>query len=123
MIGMALCCRPSLLIADEPTTALDATVQAQILQLIHSLQQETGMSVMFITHDMGVVAEIADQVIVMNGGKCVEAGPVADVLTAPTQSVHTVAAQGGAQTGRPARAAASGKIRPAGRTGPAVRAA
>jgi glutathione transport system ATP-binding protein len=83
MIGMALCCRPSLLIADEPTTALDATIQAQILHLIRTLQRETGMSVMFITHDMGVVAEIADHMIVMNGGRGVESGLVTDVLSAP----------------------------------------
>jgi glutathione transport system ATP-binding protein len=83
MIGMALCCRPSLLIADEPTTALDTTIQAQILQLIRALQHETGMSVIFITHDMGVVAEIADHMVVMNGGRRVEAGPVAEVLCKP----------------------------------------
>jgi len=83
MIGMALSCRPSLLIADEPTTALDATIQAQILELVRVLQQEIGMSVMFITHDMGVVAEIADEMIVMHGGQCVEAGPVAQILNDP----------------------------------------
>ena len=69
MIAMALSCRPSLLIADEPTTALDVTIQAQILGLIKKLQQDIGMSVMFITHDMGVVAEVADRVVVMLRGK------------------------------------------------------
>ena len=68
MIAMALSCRPSLLIADEPTTALDVTIQAQILDLIKMLQRDIGMSVMFITHDMGVVAEVADRVVVMLRG-------------------------------------------------------
>ncbi|MFC3705631.1 dipeptide ABC transporter ATP-binding protein [Devosia honganensis] len=73
MIAMALACKPKLLIADEPTTALDVTIQAQILQLIKQLQQEEGMGVLFITHDMGVVAEIADRTVVMLEGKTVEA--------------------------------------------------
>jgi glutathione transport system ATP-binding protein len=84
MIGMALSCRPSLLIADEPTTALDATVQAQILHLIRSLQDEIGMSVMFITHDMGAVAEIADRVVVMNRGDLIETASVADIFAHPS---------------------------------------
>ncbi|MDB5512352.1 MAG: nikE [Enterovirga sp.] len=75
MIAMALACRPKLLIADEPTTALDVTIQAQILDLIKLLQDEEGMSVLFITHDMGVVAEIADRTVVMYQGKAVETGP------------------------------------------------
>lgn len=83
MIGMALICRPDLLIADEPTTALDVTVQAEILGLIKTIQRETGMSVLFITHDMGVVAEIADQVAVMLHGEIIEQGPVAQVFDAP----------------------------------------
>ena len=83
MIAMALACNPSLLIADEPTTALDVTTQAEILDLIRRLQQSHGMAVMFITHDMGVVAEIADQVIVMNHGKVVETGPVDQIFHAP----------------------------------------
>ena len=83
MIAMALACRPRLLIADEPTTALDVTIQAQILSLIRHLQQEIGMSVMFITHDMGVVAEIADRVVVLWQGKKVEDAPVADIFERP----------------------------------------
>ena len=82
MIAMALACNPSLLIADEPTTALDVTTQAEILDLIKRLQQSHGMAVMFITHDMGVVAEIADQVIVMHNGKIVETGPVDQIFHA-----------------------------------------
>ena len=74
MIAMALACRPKLLIADEPTTALDVTIQAQILELIKVLQEEEGMSVLFITHDMGVVAEIADRTVVMFRGEAVETG-------------------------------------------------
>lgn len=72
MIAMALCCKPELLIADEPTTALDVTIQAQILDLIKKLKKEMGMSVMLITHDLGVVAEMADKVIVMYAGQVVE---------------------------------------------------
>ncbi|MFH1803926.1 MAG: dipeptide ABC transporter ATP-binding protein [Pseudomonadota bacterium] len=83
MIAMALSCRPQLLIADEPTTALDVTIQAQILRLIHDLQVENGMSVLFITHDMGVVSEIADRVIVMYRGEKVEEGPVKDIFATP----------------------------------------
>ena len=83
MIAMALACKPSLLIADEPTTALDVTTQAEILDLIKDLQKSQGMAVMFITHDMGVVAEIADQVIVMNHGKVVETGAVDTIFHAP----------------------------------------
>ncbi|UEM02483.1 dipeptide ABC transporter ATP-binding protein [Skermanella rosea] len=86
MIAMALSCRPSLLIADEPTTALDVTIQAQILRLIRTLQEEMGMAVMFITHDMGVVAEVADRVLVMYGGRKVEEGPVEDVFARPRQA-------------------------------------
>jgi peptide/nickel transport system ATP-binding protein len=81
MIAMALACRPRLLIADEPTTALDVTIQAQTLALIRELQAEIGMSVMFITHDMGVVAEIADRVVVMLRGAAVEQGDVGDIFT------------------------------------------
>jgi peptide/nickel transport system ATP-binding protein len=83
MIAMALACRPKLLIADEPTTALDVTIQAQILDLIKTLQEEEGMAVLFITHDMGVVAEIADRTVVMYSGETVEAGPTAEIFSDP----------------------------------------
>ncbi len=83
MIAMALACEPDLLIADEPTTALDVTVQAEVLKLIRALQQRKGMSVLFITHDFGVVAQIADKVGVMKQGKLVEVGDARDVLRNP----------------------------------------
>jgi len=80
MIAMALLCKPDLLIADEPTTALDVTIQAQILALIKEMKRELGTSILFITHDLGVIAELADDIIVMYGGKIVEAGPVRDIF-------------------------------------------
>jgi glutathione transport system ATP-binding protein len=83
MIAMALACRPKLLIADEPTTALDVTIQAQILHIMRDLQQELGMGMIFITHDMGVVAEMADDVVVMWKGKKVEEGPVREIFANP----------------------------------------
>jgi peptide/nickel transport system ATP-binding protein len=83
MIAMALVNDPKLLIADEPTTALDVTVQAQILDLIRDLQRDFGSAVLFITHDLGVVAEIADDLLVMYGGRCMEYGPVRTVLGSP----------------------------------------
>jgi glutathione transport system ATP-binding protein len=85
MIAMALSCRPALLIADEPTTALDVTIQAQILTLIRLLQDEMHMAVMFITHDMGVVAEVADRVVVMYRGEKVEEGATEKIFAAPSQ--------------------------------------
>ncbi|WP_337026177.1 glutathione ABC transporter ATP-binding protein GsiA [Pantoea eucrina] len=85
MIAMALSCRPALLIADEPTTALDVTIQAQILQLIRVLQKEMQMGVIFITHDMGVVAEMADRVQVMYRGDVIEQAPVQQLFNAPAQ--------------------------------------
>ena len=83
MIAMALACRPSVLIADEPTTALDVTTQAQILTLMKQLQQEIGMGLLFITHDLGVVAEIADDVVVMYLGTVVERGTVDEIFHDP----------------------------------------
>ena len=103
MIAMALSCRPSLLIADEPTTALDVTIQAQILQLIRELQSEMHMGVVFITHDMGVVAEVADRVLVMYRGDKAEAGPSEQVFAAPkhpyTRALLSAVPQLGAMRG------------------------
>ena len=82
MIAMALSCNPALLIADEPTTALDVTIQAQILDLMRKLQEEIGMSILFITHNLGVVAEVADRVVVMYGGRVVEEGDVLEIYKA-----------------------------------------
>jgi len=84
MIAMALACKPKLLIADEPTTALDVTIQAQILELLKELQQEEGMAILFITHDMGVVAEIADRTVVMYGGQAVETDATSRIFAAPS---------------------------------------
>lgn len=84
MIAMALSCNPMVLIADEPTTALDVTVQAQILDLMRKMQKETGTAIMFITHDLGVVAEMADRVVVMYAGKIVEEGTVEEIFDDPT---------------------------------------
>ena len=83
MIGMALSCNPKLLIADEPTTALDVTVQAQILELMKELREKLGMAILLITHDLGVVAEMVDEVAVMYGGKIVEKGPVKEIFDSP----------------------------------------
>lgn len=83
MIAMALACRPRLLLADEPTTALDATVQIQILLLLRQLQQELGMGMVFVTHDLGVAVEIADRIAVMYAGRFVEEGPVRTLLRTP----------------------------------------
>jgi glutathione transport system ATP-binding protein len=83
MIAMALSCRPGLLLLDEPTTALDVTIQAQILALVRALQDELGMGVLFVTHDMAVVAEIADRVVVIRSGEKVEEGPVERIFAAP----------------------------------------
>lgn len=83
MIAMALICEPKVLIADEPTTALDVTIQAQILQLIGDLQEETGMGLIMITHDLGVVAETVDQIVVMYGGKVMEQTSVFDLFETP----------------------------------------
>jgi len=101
MVAIALACDPDVLIADEPTTALDVTVQAQILELLKSLQARTGMAMLFITHNLGVVAEIADRVMVMYAGRVVEQAPVRRLFRAPLmpytrgllQSVPTLAAR------------------------------
>jgi len=106
MIAMALACKPELLIADEPTTALDVTIQAQILALIKELQREEGMGVLFITHDMGVVAEIADRTLVMLAGEVVEQGRTEDIFAA-AKNIYTktliaaVPRLGSAGTGQP----------------------
>lgn len=84
MIAMALACHPSLLIADEPTTALDVTIQAQILDLLRKMKKDFGMSIMMITHDLGVIAEMAEYVVVMYAGRIVERGPVLDIFRHPS---------------------------------------
>ncbi len=89
MIAMALACEPSLLIADEPTTALDVTIQAQILELLRDLQQRLGMSILIITHDLGVIAELVDDVVVMYAGKVVEKAPVSALFDDP-QHPYTI---------------------------------
>jgi oligopeptide/dipeptide ABC transporter ATP-binding protein len=93
MIAMALACAPTLLIADEPTTALDVTIQAQILDLLRRLRAETGMAIMLITHDLGVVAEMADEVIVMYAGRVVERASAADLFERP-QHPYTIGLMG-----------------------------
>jgi peptide/nickel transport system ATP-binding protein len=93
MIAMALACRPTLLIADEPTTALDVTIQAQILDLLQDLQAETGMAIILITHDLGVVAQIADDVAVMYAGRIVEHAPVAEIFS-DAQHPYTIGLMG-----------------------------
>ena len=105
MIAMALANEPDLLIADEPTTALDVTVQAQILALLAEIRSRLGMSMLFITHDLGIVRRIADVVCVMNSGKIVEQGPVEQVFTAPKHA-YTACAAGGRTEARPGAAAA-----------------
>ena len=84
MIAMAIACEPVLLIADEPTTALDVTIQAQILDLIKDLQQEVGMGLILITHDLGVVARVADRVVVMYAGEILESGSVDEIFFEPS---------------------------------------
>ena len=105
MIAMALACKPKLLIADEPTTALDVTIQAEILELIKLLQDEEGMAVMFITHDMGVVAEIADRTVVMLNGDAVEQAPTARLFASPrepyTRALLAAVPRLGSMKGRP----------------------
>jgi peptide/nickel transport system ATP-binding protein len=104
MIAMALSCHPKLLIADEPTTALDVTVQAQILDLLVSMREEVGMGIIFITHDLGVVAEICDRVVVMYAGEVVETSPARQLFAQPrhpyTEGLLTAMPQLGARSGR-----------------------
>ncbi|TAL08902.1 MAG: ABC transporter ATP-binding protein, partial [Chloroflexota bacterium] len=103
MIAMALSCDPKLIIADEPTTALDVTIQAQILELLKDIQQKTGSALLLITHDLGVVAEMVNNVVVMYTGEVVESGSVNDVLLEPRapytmgllESIPTVEKRGG----------------------------
>jgi peptide/nickel transport system ATP-binding protein len=103
MIGMALSCHPALLIADEPTTALDVTVQAQILELIKELQEALGMSVLYITHDLGVIAEIADEVAVMYLGRVVEQGSAHDIFKDPRHPYTSLLLKSIPKMGRKAR--------------------
>ncbi|MEW6643229.1 MAG: ABC transporter ATP-binding protein [Pseudomonadota bacterium] len=111
MIAMALILEPKLLIADEPTTALDVTTQKQILTLIRDLQKDHGTAVLFITHDMGVVAEIADEVVVMRRGRLVEQGPLQQVLSNPTQEyTRNLLATVPSLVPRPAREASDAPI-------------
>ncbi|MET3948666.1 peptide/nickel transport system ATP-binding protein [Arthrobacter sp. UYCu512] len=107
MIAMALICEPELLIADEPTTALDVTVQAQILDLMAELQAETNSALILITHDLGVVAEVCDSVLVMYGGQCVETGPV-DEIFHDTRHPYTL----GLLNSMPTLAGNSGRLSP-----------
>jgi peptide/nickel transport system ATP-binding protein len=112
MIAMALACDPRLLIADEPTTALDVTIQAQILDLMRVLQRETGTAVILITHDLGVVAEVADEVVVMYAGRVVERAPVQALFDAP-QHPYTVGLLGSIprlDADRPRLAAIEGQV-------------
>ena len=104
MIGMALSCRPKVLIADEPTTALDVTVQAQILKLMRELKTEFGTSILLITHDMGVVAEMADRVAVMQSGRIVEIGAALSIFERP-QAPYTRSCS------QPCRGSAPGRAR------------
>jgi len=105
MIAMALALKPKLLIADEPTTALDVTVQAQILELMRTLQRDLGTALILITHDMGIVAEMADRVVVMNDGRIVETGLVGEIFSAPreryTQQLLAAVPRLGAMSGKP----------------------
>ncbi len=109
MIAMALVLEPPLLIADEPTTALDVTTQAQILELIRDIQRRRGMGVLFITHDFGVVADIADRVVVMQQGRIVEQGPVADVLGNPQHAYTRMLIEAVPSMTPPARDPAAGE--------------
>ena len=102
MIAMALSCNPDLLIADEPTTALDVTIQAQILELLARMQKERGMAIMLITHDLGVVAEVCDRVVVMYAGRVAETGSIEDIFERPMHP-YTVGLLSSTATSRSAR--------------------
>ena len=115
MIAMALICRPALLIADEPTTALDVTIQAQILQLLRDLQAKLNMAMLLITHDLGVVANMADEVVVIYHGEIMEAGPVEAIFRQPEPPLSQGPDGGGAAFRHEARRAAEGAARRAGR--------
>ena len=88
MIAMALSCSPQILIADEPTTALDVTIQAQIIELVKRLRDELGMAIIWITHDLGVIAGLADRVLVMYGGLIIEEAPGQGAVLQPAPSLH-----------------------------------
>jgi peptide/nickel transport system ATP-binding protein len=112
MIAMALACEPALLIADEPTTALDVTIQAQVLELMRALREQTGTAILLITHDLGVVAEMADRVLVMYAGQAVESAPVRTLFEAP-QHPYTVGLLGALPSlgqRRPLLAAIEGQV-------------
>ena len=113
MIAMALSNEPKLLIADEPTTALDVTVQAQILALLQDLQQRLGTAIIIITHDLGVVAEIADDICVMYAGRIVERGTTEEIFHTPAASLHVGPAQLDPAAGQPARRGARADLGPA----------
>jgi ABC-type dipeptide/oligopeptide/nickel transport system ATPase component len=102
MIAMAVACKPKLLIADEPTTALDVTIQAQILEILQTLQRELGMALVLITHDLGVVAGMSDRVAVMYGGRIVEEGPATRRVSRPAHALHD-GSSGFDPAARPAR--------------------
>ena len=114
MIAMALALKPDVLIADEPTTALDVTVQAQILQLLKDLQQEMGTAIILITHDMGVVAETADRVVILRDGRMVEQNEIRALFSAPAEALYPRASGRRAAHRRGAtRSAVRGPARPA----------
>ena len=121
MIAMALACNPKLLIADEPTTALDVTIQAQILDLLKQLQAELGMSIMIITHDLGIVAEMADDVAVMYASKVVEYAPVQELFSNPLHPYTVGLFLSRPEAGKSAKSAGEGDDRATPRNGERLR--